>query len=173
MKKIFWCMFLLLVSGFTLAQDKLSWETYYERLTDVDGIESGSWEAAYEVLSELAEHPFNLNAAKREDLEQLPFLTPQQVEELVEYLDRYAPIRSWGELAMIETLDATRRKLLSFFVTLGTEQQDAFPSAADIMKHGRHELLFTGKVPFYKRQGDEKGYLGYPCLLYTSPSPRD
>ena len=45
MKKIFWCMFLLLVSGFTLAQDKLSWETYYERLTDVDGIESGSWEA--------------------------------------------------------------------------------------------------------------------------------
>lgn len=155
-------MFLLLVSGFTLAQDKLSWETYYERLTDVDGIESGSWEAAYEVLSELAEHPFDLNEAKREDLEQLPFLTPQQVEELVEYLDRYAPIRSWGELAMIETLDATRRKLLSFFVTLGTEQQDAFPSAADIMKHGRHELLFTGKVPFYKRQGDEKGYLGYP-----------
>ena len=155
-------MFLLLFGGFTLAQNKLSWETYYEQLTDIDGIESGSWEAAYEVLSELAEHPLNLNEAKREDLEQLPFLTPQQIEELVEYLDRYAPIRSWGELAMIESLDATRRKLLSFFVTLGTEQPKAFPSTADIMKYGRHEALFTGKVPFYKRQGDEKGYLGYP-----------
>lgn len=155
-------MFLLLFGGFTLAQNKLSWETYYEQLTDIDGIESGSWEAAYEVLSELAEHPLNLNEAKREDLEQLPFLTPQQIEELVEYLDRYAPIRSWGELSMIESLDATRRKLLSFFVTLGTERPKAFPSAGDIMKYGRHELLFTGKVPFYKRQGDEKGYLGYP-----------
>lgn len=155
-------MFLLLFGGFTLAQNKLSWETYYEQLTDIEGIESGSWEAAYEVLSELAEHPLNLNEAKREDLEQLPFLTPQQIEELVEYLDRYAPLRSWGELSMIESLDATRRKLLSFFVTLGTEQPKAFPSAGDIMKYGRHELLFTGKVPFYKRQGDEKGYLGYP-----------
>ena len=155
-------MFLLLFGCFTLAQNKLSWETYYEQLTDIDGIESGSWETAYEVLSELAEHPLNLNEAKREDLEQLPFLTPQQIEELVEYLDRYAPIRSWGELAMIESLDATRRKLLSFFVTLGTEQPKAFPATADIMKYGRHEALFTGKVPFYKRQGDEKGYLGYP-----------
>lgn len=155
-------MFLLLFGGFTLAQNKLSWETYYEQLTDIDGIESGSWEAAYEVLNELAEHPLNLNEATRENLEQLPFLTPQQIEELVEYLDRYAPIRSWGELAMIESLDATRRKLLSFFVTLGTEQPKAFPSTADIMKYGRHEVMFTGKVPFYKRQGDEKGYLGYP-----------
>lgn len=44
-------MFLLLFGGFTLAQNKLSWETYYEQLTDIDGIESDSWEAAYEVLS--------------------------------------------------------------------------------------------------------------------------
>lgn len=32
-----------------------------------------SWEELYENLSELAEHPFNINTVTKEELEQLPF----------------------------------------------------------------------------------------------------
>ena len=34
-----------------------------------------SWEEQYENLSELAEHPFNINMVTKEELEQLPFLS--------------------------------------------------------------------------------------------------
>lgn len=69
-------MSLLLSGGFTLVQDKLSWETYYEQLTDINDIESGPWEAIYKVLGELTEHPLDSNETRRESLKQPPFLTP-------------------------------------------------------------------------------------------------
>ena len=68
------------------AQDIPSWQTYLEQLSDVEGIESGDLEEMYEMLSEKAAHPIDLNHATREDLAQLPFLTKQQIEELVEYI---------------------------------------------------------------------------------------
>lgn len=162
MKKFILSVLLSIVCCHATAQDGQLWETYYEQLSDIDGIESGTWETMYDVLSELSEHPIDLNSATREDLEQLPFLTSGQIEELREYLDRYGPMRSLGELAMIESLDFTRRKLLSCFVTIGVEQPKRFPAFGHIMKYGRSEWLLTGKVPFYERKGDSDGYLGYP-----------
>ena len=144
------------------AQDIPSWQTYLEQLSDVEGIESGDLEEMYEMLSEQAAHPIDLNHATREDLAQLPFLTKQQIEELVEYIDQYAPLRSVGELAMIESLDLTRRKLLSYFVTINPSPTSAFPSMKDLLRYGRNELIATGKIPFYRRKGDDNGYLGYP-----------
>lgn len=151
----FWCTWLY-------AQDIPSWQTYLEQLSDVEGIESGDLEEMYEMLSEQAAHPIDLNHATREDLAQLPFLTKQQIEELVEYIDQYAPLRSVGELAMIESLDLTRRKLLSYFVTINPSPTSAFPSMKDLLRYGRNELIATGKIPFYRRKGDDNGYLGYP-----------
>lgn len=130
------------------AQDIPSWQTYLEQLSDVEGIESGDLEEMYEMLSEQAAHPIDLNHATREDLAQLPFLTKQQIEELVEYIDQYAPLRSVGELAMIESLDFTRRKLLSYFVTINPSPTSAFPSMKDLLRYGRNELIATGKIPF-------------------------
>ena len=151
------------------AQTMHDWEQAFTEWTTMDDVDTDGWEDAYEVLSELELQPINLNTATREDLERIPFLTAQQIEELFEYIDRYGGMKSLGELAMIGSLDPQRRKLLQYFVCL-EEPQKGFPSLKTIAQYGRHELIATGKIPFYKRHGDDNGYLGYPykhSLRYT------
>lgn len=162
MKKGLLLIFLLISFCAINAQNKPSWQVLLEQLSDIDGVESGMMEDAYERLSDLAEHPINLNNATREDLEQLPFLSKQQIEDMMEYIDMYAPLRSMGELAMIESLDFKHRQLLAYFVTIDKEYEKKFPTLSNICKYGRNELLLTGKIPFYQRKGDKNGYLGYP-----------
>ena len=96
MKKVLILGWLCAFFNIVAAQDNTSWATYYEQLSDLESVESESWEQGYELLDELSQHPIDLNHATREDLEQLFFLSSQQVEELVEYIDKYAPIHSLG-----------------------------------------------------------------------------
>lgn len=57
------------------AQNTADWQTYFEQLSDLEDIETDNWENAYEVVSELAAHPIDINSASRDDLERIPFLT--------------------------------------------------------------------------------------------------
>lgn len=132
-----------------------SWEYSFQQLYNIDNIEPAEWEELYQLLCDLEEHPINLNAATHEQLEQLPFLTDHEIEDLCEYLYHYAPMKSLGELAMIESLDITKRSLLQHFIFLG-EVENKKKNKSSI----RHELLATAKIPFYRRKGDIDGYLG-------------
>lgn len=142
------------------AQDMADWEEALRQWADSE--EAGSALAdAYDELSELAVHPINLNQAKREELEQLPFLTAQQIEELLAYIHRYGAIRSIGELQMISSLDSVRRQLLRFFVYIGEPMKSDNRLRIDsVFRHGKHQILATGKIPFYTRKGFREGYLG-------------
>ena len=102
--------FLLLLSSVLMAQTP--WEPTEELLT-ADDAESEQWEQNAELLALLSEQKINLNTATREDLEQLPFLNQTQIEQICEYLLRYGPAQSWGELAMVESLDVATRSLLA------------------------------------------------------------
>jgi hypothetical protein len=61
-----------------------------------------SWEELYENLSELAEHPFNINTVTKEELEQLPFLSDKMVENILYYVYKYGPLVSLNELWGVE-----------------------------------------------------------------------
>lgn len=143
-------------------EQQRSWESLFNDMMSMEDSESMSWQETYDVLCELEEHPIDLNNATREDLESIPFLTEQQVMDISEYLYKYAPMRTLGELAMIESLDYYQRELLRHFVVLGEVEKRGFPAAKDIMKYGKHELVATAKIPTYKRKGDDDGYLGSP-----------
>lgn len=138
------------------------WEQYYYQLAEYEDMESEAWEAAYDILCDLEDNKMDINSVTKEDLERLLFLTPAQIEEICEYVYRYAPLRSLSELAMIESLDATRRNLLSYFV-YAPENPDKkpYPSLDNILKYGKNELVATVKIPTYERKGDKEGYLGY------------
>ena len=75
-----------------------------------------------ELLEDLSINKINLNQATREQLEQLPFLSAQQVEGIMEYLYRYGPMRSLSELQMITQLDYQTRQQLKHYVEVGKEQ---------------------------------------------------
>lgn len=144
------------------AQEARPWERYLNEVMIQEDAESETWEEMYEQLCELEQYPLDINSATREQLEELPFLSAQQVEEIVEYQDRNGPMKSVGELQMIRSLDYGQRRLLTYFIYLSEEEPDKFPKIGTIARYGKHELIDTGRIPFYERKGDQKGYLGYP-----------
>lgn len=134
-------------------------QAYQQLLEDYADDESATLtDGDLELLQQLADHPINLNATTRSELEQLPFLSPQQVMDLIEYLDRYRPVRSLGELRMVRSLSYQQLALLPHFVYIGAYTPPATMRPPTEM---RHTLTATANVPFYERQGDNNGYLGY------------
>ena len=169
----FLAIILLLLSILTVpAQSShTGWETLYAQLVEEGDDTEQLDEDTYELLSELAEQPIAFNQATREDLERIPFLSDGQIEELIMYRDQSHGMRTIGELSLIESLDAVRRALLPYFITLDDDASAArFPSVGTLLKQGRHTMMGQVAVPFYERRGDRKGYLGYPyrhSLRYT------
>ena len=147
----------------SVAQQNMTWEECFEQFYAESDINESDKEEIFAILSELAEHPLDLNTATREDLERIPFLNAQQIEDIQAYVYQYHGMRTLGELSMIESLDFQRRQLLSYFVYLSpVSDNKPFPSLKEILSKGHHTLLFTFKAPFYQRKGDINGYLGYP-----------
>lgn len=152
-----------LVSLTSIAQQTYDWEDLFEELYASSEENIGTKEETFELLTDLAEHPLNLNTASQEELERVPFLTAEQIEDIQAYVYQYHGMQSLGELAMIESLDALRRKLLPYFVYVApVDEQQRFPTLKSIVKGGKHTFLFTSHLPFYQREGDHNGYLGYP-----------
>lgn len=145
---------------FSCAQDSISWDQFInDCATDEDN--SVAWSDVYEMLSELHEHPMNINIATREELGRLPFLNDKQIEDIQAYIYSYGAMKSLGELLMIESLDyETRQKLLPF-IYLGEPAGRKFPSLGEIISKGKNELLLSASIPFYERKGDANGYAGY------------
>ena len=71
--------------------------------------------------------------------------TAKQVEDILAYIYQYHGMRSKGELLMIESLDATRCRLLSYFVTIGTDETLHFPKPSTILKRGKHNIVLRRK----------------------------
>lgn len=143
------------------AQQEREWEQYLYQLGEMEDFESVSWESSFDMLSDLEANPININTATREELEQLPFLTAKDVEDISEYIYIYGAMKTLGELAMLSDLDYLKRKLLSFFSYAGEVKKRSFPKIGNILKYGKHDFSGTMKVPFYSRKGDKKGYEGY------------
>ena len=88
-----------------------------EDMEESDGEETMEW------LEERATNKINLNQTTYEELAELPFLTTQQVEGMIDYISHYYPIRTLNELTMIAALDQQTRELLRHFVYVGEEKK--------------------------------------------------
>ena len=138
------------------------WQEALREWLTAEDMEESYGEELMEQLEERVLSPINLNQTSQEELEALPFLTAQQVEGLIEYLDHYHPIRSLSELQMVKALDYHTRRLLTYFVVAGEEcQTSLWPTLEELRKYSKHQFTATGKIPFYERKGDINGYLGY------------
>ena len=144
------------------AQHATDWEQALHDVLGEEDIDTGQWEQMVDLLTDYEEHPLDLNHATRDELEAIPFLSAQQVEEIMAYLYRYGEMQSMGELQMITSLDYRQRQLLQHFICLKHEQpQQSFPRLDSVARWGKHELTALMHVPLYDRKGDKNGYLGY------------
>lgn len=156
-----------------MACPKASAETEWEKwLNDImqDGDYSEAmYEEMHDMLLDMQNNKININNTTREELEALPFLSGQQVMDIMEYLDRHHSMKSLNELMSIESITYQTRQLLYEFLYVGKEKGEQFPSISEIIKRGRNELSLYGKIPTYKRVGDASGgaYLGYPYKYWA------
>lgn len=171
MKQLLTWLILLACCAPLYAQHKPSWEEYIEHMAQQEDLESGGREQLYEELSALAANKMDLNRCTREDLGRLPFLSPQQVMDIMEYRDRAGRIETPIELRMVPSLEPREIDLLMQFVEIRPARSgDTIPTLKQLLKYARHELVGTLKLPFYTRKGDQNGYLGYKYkhwLRYT------
>lgn len=146
-----------------------AWEENLEELAEE--ADASAWEDDLEELSYRLQEPLNLNTATREQLEQFPFLTALQVENLQAYLYIHGPMQTIYELQLVEAMDKRTIELLVPFVCVKpVEEGGGRPSWKNIWKYGKHEALARFDIPFYTRKGYEKNYLGtalYHSLRYS------
>ena len=109
-------------------------------------------------LYALHDAPINLNNTSDEELQQLYFLSPQQIDDILAYADRH-PFESLYELRMIASLaDYEIRDLLPF-VRIGTRPHEQNIYAREVFAYANHELItridarniesFSGSDPMF------------------------
>ena len=109
-------------------------------------------------LYALHETPINLNATSDEELSQLLFLSPQQIDDILAYADRH-PFESVYELQLIPSLAEYEIRDLLPFVRTGEAPSSDRMYAREVLHYGKHEVLarvdarniehFEGSDPMY------------------------
>lgn len=159
----------ILKSCFVISiQAQLVWKNLEVNIENDENL--SELEQQYEELSELAEHPFNINTITKEELEQLPFLSDQLIENILYYVYKYGPLLSEKELLGVEGMDWQTRDILQNFIYIGDSgKQRNRLDLKDIMKYNKQELITRVDVPFNQKAG----YADYSkTVLKESPNKK-
>lgn len=111
-------------------------------------------EEEIERLDEIAAHPYNINTITQDQLEDFPFLDDEEVSAIALYLYRYKSMMTLLELNSIPQLSMDKIALLRCFLYCGEKEKKDNLNIANILKYGKHELYYGGRVPLYERKGD-------------------
>lgn len=141
------------ISGLQKEQPLLLLEENLEQLS-IGNEEEYGWEDELEELSRRLQEPVNLNAATKRQLEQFPFLTDIQIENLLAYVYIHGQMQTIYELQLVEEMDKrTIDLLLPFVCVRAVKAGRGYPALKSILKYGKHETLARLDVPFYIRKG--------------------
>lgn len=160
----------LLITAVNNAQNNstdLMEEVLEELSVNYEEEESIDWTQEIEELSERMQQPININTATKEQLEQFPFLSDAQIENILAYVYIHGQMQTLYELQLVEGMDRkTIQYLFPFVCAKPVDKASSLFQWKNVFKYGKQELLTRLDVPFYTRRGYEKTYLGPP--LYHS-----
>lgn len=144
-------------------------QTLDEIVLDIYNAATELGEVDYEQLQSdlyaLHDSPINLNATSDEELSQLYFLSPRQIDDILAYADRH-PFESLYELRLIPSLEDYEIRDLLPFVTINTDSLNTNSLtpynniyAREVFAHAKHEIItridarniedFDGTDPMY------------------------
>ena len=141
-----------------------AWEEVLQEWVNHYESDSYQWENLMESLDELKENPIPINTATKEQLEQLPFLSDQLIENILYYIYKNGPMLTHQELMMVEEMDQQTARCLKLFITFQQpEKEQHKPTLKHILKYGKQELSTRVDIPLYTKEGyqSQNGYLGY------------
>lgn len=162
-------LFLSLSHNLPLYAQQITWEDFMQMAMDEEQNDRTDWAAHIEWLSQLHDHPLNINTATAEELLQIPILDKEQVMEIHTYIFLHRGMHTLSELMAIRSLDARTRDLLGLFLYAGpwkgntTDRQ----KLNTLLKNSKHEIQTRIELPLYYRKGytiapNQGGYLGQP-----------
>lgn len=150
-------LLLFCLTSNALAQSETDWEEMMQQMAEelIEADDEQQWEAQQEMLTELHEHPLNLNLATREQLYALSFLGAGVADEIIDYLATNGPMRTLGELRFIHSLTPQQREWLRLlvYVPLTAEPAYSHPNDTTWWGHARHDFITRVDVPLYNRAG--------------------
>lgn len=116
-----------------------------EVILDIYNAVSEFGEADFEQLQTdlyaLHENPINLNNTNDEELQQLYFLSPKQIDDILLYADKH-PFEELYELQMIPSLaDYEIRNLIPFVRVGASAQNNNKVYAREVFAHAKHEII--------------------------------
>lgn len=146
----------------------MSWDDFVTLMADESDDEYGPDTEVFEELIELHNNPMNLNSCSYEDLHRLPFLSEDDIKNILFYRDNHYPIFSLGELMFIYSLDRQKRLMMQLFCYAGETKENSI-LLKNILKYSRHELISRNDFPFYTKDG----YKDYPdSIISKNPNKR-
>ncbi|MDR0744871.1 MAG: helix-hairpin-helix domain-containing protein [Mediterranea sp.] len=162
-------LFLCVPASFLSAQHTIEsdLEDILEQLAENDEDEAYNWDNEIEDLYDRIREPVNLNSVTKDQLEQFPFLSDLQIENILAYLYINGQMKTVYELQMVEEMDRrTIQSLLPFVHVQPVAEKEPLPSVKNIFSYGKNEVLTRMDIPFYRRRGYDTSYLGPP--VYNS-----
>ena len=114
-----------------------NWEEYLNDLS-LEDINSDKLESLYDDLSFLSENPFDINEVTAEELNCLPFLSEQQIRDIITYRKRSGRFDTIYELKGVESMDYNTIQLILPFVYVGSNYVDKPEfSVNNLFKYGK------------------------------------
>lgn len=172
MKKLFITLLVyLLINSYNIVAQNIysvdKWMEYIEEMAS-ETEDEARIENLYSDLSYLAEHPFELNGVTKEELSRLPFLSDQQIEQIISYREKYGKLVTLYELKNIEGLDFQTISLLLSFVYIGDISVDKrLFTVKNLLKYNSNEL----EIRYDRCFQQKKGYGSYPdSILQQYPN---
>ena len=127
------------------------WEENIEQLSMDE--EEKNWEDELEELSNRLQEPVNINVTTKRELEQFPFLSDIQIENILAYVYIHGQMQTIYELQLVEEVDKhTIDLLLPFVCVHPVPEKIGFPRLKSLLKYGKQEVLTRLDVPFYTRK---------------------
>ncbi len=108
-------------------------------------------EERLDALRTIHDNPLDINTASRDELLDLPFISPVQVDSIISYVSKYGPLLSLGELSLIPLLDYQTRFLLTAFLVCKPVKTK--PNTKKLLLNGKHDIALNIATPLYTAAG--------------------
>lgn len=130
----------------------MTWDEFVNIMADETDDDTGPDSQLFEDLLEIHTHPMNLNNISEEDLVQLPFLSEDDIKNIIFYIENHKPIMSTGELMFVYSLNRQKRLMMQLFCYAGEYDKKDF-SFKNLFKYSNSELTIRSDFPFNKKVG--------------------
>ncbi|MXV52217.1 hypothetical protein GS399_14660 [Pedobacter sp. HMF7647] len=169
----YFCIILLFVPFYSAAQTEIDpvLEPILESIAESAG-DNFDYSELAERLNYHYRHKINLNNASREDLQELTFLSPLQIQTILDYPKESGRFVNILELQALEGFnEQTVRQLMLFITVTDPADQLSFRLKDAVSKSENDLMLLYGQVlepqKGYVNSETSAGYLGSPSRLFV------